>query len=410
MLGRLAHSQLLRYAGLFTWAMVGIPLVFDSWLNYFPDGEALEPLPGRPDLRIATLAYLAFGALYWMATHGLGVRRPRWTDILLLVALTASAIAFSHFSGTGLAGILLMIIAGVIPWLVPVSWGVAWLVVQHVALVPVFTAIDGFTPVTALLQAALYIGFSSFTFITALVARQQAQARDEQRRLNAELRATRALLAESSRVTERMRISRELHDLLGHHLTALSLNLEVASHLSEGRAQEHVRQAQSLAKLLLADVREAVSQLRGDDTLDLSEALRSLCDGVPGLDVQLTLPDRFAIDDPQRAHVLLRCAQELITNVVRHASADVLAREIRSSGDGLTMVARDNGGGAEPGGEGNGLRGKRERLAQFGGSLTIHTRPGQGFQATVELPVGRDAPKPVVPPAAAAPTATETSA
>ena len=112
------------------------------------------------------------------------------------------------------------------------------------------------------MQSLLYAGFSGFVFVTSLVARQQAQAREEQRRLNAELRATRALLAESARINERTRISRELHDLLGHHLTALSLNLEVAGHLVEGKAQEHVNQAHTLAKLLLSDVREAVSQLR----------------------------------------------------------------------------------------------------------------------------------------------------
>ncbi|HKO91377.1 MAG TPA: histidine kinase, partial [Polyangiaceae bacterium] len=54
----------------------------------------------------------------------------------------------------------------------------------------------------------------------ALATQKQAEAREEQRRLNAELRATRALLGESVRVNERTRISRELHDLLGHHLTA----------------------------------------------------------------------------------------------------------------------------------------------------------------------------------------------
>src|SRR5690606_35509497 len=106
-----------------------------------------------------------------------------------------------------------------------------------------------------------YVGFTGFAFVTGLVARQQAQAREDQRRLNAELRATRALLAESVRVNERTRISRELHDLLGHHLTALSLNLEIASHLADGAAREHVGQAQTLAELLLSDVREAVSQL-----------------------------------------------------------------------------------------------------------------------------------------------------
>src|SRR3546814_12823550 len=92
-----------------------------------------------------------------------------------------------------------------------------------------------------MLQSALYVGFSSFVFVTGLVAKQQVEARDEQRQLNSELRATRALLAESSRLSERMRISRELHDLLGHHLTALSLNLEVATHVSSGKALEPVR-------------------------------------------------------------------------------------------------------------------------------------------------------------------------
>src|SRR3546814_8458441 len=109
------------------------------------------------------------------------------------------------------------------------------------------------------MQAVLYVGFAGFVFVTSMVARQQAQARDEQRRLNAELRATRALLAESARVNERTRISRELHDLLGHHLTALSLNLEVASHITEGKAHEHVGQAHTLARLLLSDVRDRKS-------------------------------------------------------------------------------------------------------------------------------------------------------
>src|SRR3546814_803222 len=131
-----------------------------------------------------------------------------------------------------------------------------------------------------------------------MVARQQAQARDEQRRLNAELRATRALLAESARVNERTRISRELHDLLGHHLTALSLNLEVASHITEGKAHEHVGQAHTLARLLLSDVREAVSQIRGNDAIDMSATLLPLADNVPGLRIDMVMPKPFLSTTP----------------------------------------------------------------------------------------------------------------
>jgi len=231
-----------------------------------------------------------------------------------------------------------------------------------------------------------YLGFSSFVFVTALIAKRQVQAREEQRRLNAELRATRALLAESARVNERTRISRELHDLLGHHLTALSLNLEVAVHLTEGQAQEHVRQAHTLAKLLLTDVREAVSQLREGGAIDLAAALRPLVTQVPSLDIQLEIQPALIIDDPERAHVLLRCVQEIVTNTVRHARAGHLWIDLRREQDEVVVEARDDGHGADAYVAGNGLRGMRERLAQYGGTLDIETRRGAGFALRLAIP------------------------
>src|SRR4030095_15871945 len=104
----------------------------------------------------------------------------------------------------------------------------------------------------------------------------EAAARDELATVNRELLSTRALLAESSRVEERLRISRDLHDTLGHHLTALSLQLDVASRLTEGKAADHVRQAHAIAKLLLSDVRNVVSELRGSARVDITQAIRSL--------------------------------------------------------------------------------------------------------------------------------------
>ena len=73
------------------------------------------------------------------------------------------------------------------------------LLVSKLAVVPVFVRGLNFPMLEALMQSVLYAGFSGFVFVTSLVARQQAQAREEQRRLNAELRATRALLTESAR-------------------------------------------------------------------------------------------------------------------------------------------------------------------------------------------------------------------
>jgi len=385
MLNRLNHTQLLRYAGLFTWAMVGIPLVLNSW--YFPVAEVEETLLSKPDMVGSTVAYFAFGLAYWLVTHDLGARKPRWYDIVLLAVMTFAAIAVSQLTGTGLGGILLMIVAGVIPWLMPISAAVIWLILQHVALVPVFIKGQGFTPIAAILQTALYIGYSSFTFMTGLVARQQAQAREEQRRLNAELRATRVLLSESSRMSERLRIPRELHDLLGHHLTALSLNLEVAGHLTEGKAHDHVKQSHTLAKLLLTDVREAVSEMREERGIDLKTAFTSLVDGVTALKIHLDLPETLQLDDPDRAHVLLRCAQEIITNTVRHSGADELWLALSKTPDNIELSARDNGRGASNLTHGNGLRGMCERLSEFGGHLDIMNTTGQGLSLTAKLPI-----------------------
>ena len=109
----------------------------------------------------------------------------------------------------------MLVIAGVLPWLLPFWLGLIWVVLQNFSLAPVTAMLPGYGWFAAIMQGALYLGLSGFTFVTALVAKQQTDSREELRRLNAELRATRTLLTESSRIAERIRISRELHDLIG---------------------------------------------------------------------------------------------------------------------------------------------------------------------------------------------------
>jgi signal transduction histidine kinase len=384
MLARLNHSRLLRYAGLFTWAMVGLPLLLLSMQAVEVGDDSVGV--GRPPWQAWT-AWVLFGICYTWLTRGLGSRRVTPLDYAVLLMLTISAVGVSFFAESGLGSILLTVTAFLLPWLLPLSLGVVWLVLSWLAFLPVFTGGLKFAVIEALMLSFLYAGFSGFIFVTSLVARQQAQARDEQRRLNAELRATRALLAESARVNERTRISRELHDLLGHHLTALSLNLEVANHLTEGQAQEHVGQAHTLAKLLLSDVREAVSQLRDSDAIDMRATLLPLADNVPGLRIDMEMPQPFLLDDPERAHVLLRCTQEIITNAVRHAQAQILRLRYRQDARVVGLHARDDGRGADVLTAGNGLRGMRERLTAYGGCVEIETAVGSGFALRIELPL-----------------------
>ena len=388
MLGRLNHTNLLRFAGLYTWALVGLPIIMNIW--FLPPSRGVDG--SGVDVSMTALSYFGFGVCYWLATRSLGGgRREVVRHVILLLSMSATAVGVGFYTQTGLSAVLLVIMAGVLPWLASIQMSVLWLAVAHAALVYSFMVRNDFSFWEGLLQALFYAGFSAFVLTTGYVAKKQAQAREEQRRLNAELRATRALLADSARVNERTRISRELHDLLGHHLTALSLNLEVAGHLSEGRVREHVQQAHTLARLLLTDVREAVSQLREGGAIDLGAALRPLAENVPKLAIEMDIEQPLTVDDPERAHVLLRCAQEAITNVVRHAGASRLWLAARREGHNIVLHVRDDGRGSDQVTPGNGLRGLGERLRQHGGRLDVDTRRGQGFQLTITLPVAPNA-------------------
>lgn len=380
------HIRLLRYAGLFTYLCVGVPLLQVGWLS---DRLADIDQPNRLALLMWTACYLVFGLVYWLLTRNLGSRRYRIVKLLGLLVMTATAMGVGYYSQSGLCALLLVVAAVVLPWLLPLGVAVIALFAQYVLVVPVFLTFPTLGTLSlAIFQALVYLGFSVLTFVTAVIAQQQADARDEQRQLNAELRATRVLLAESTRMAERMRIARELHDLMGHHLTALSLNLEVTRHLVSAPAAEHVDVAQTIAKRLLTDVREVVSELRENDSMDLTAALHELATGVPGLDVRLNLPPRFSVQDPRRAEVVLRCAQEIITNAVRHARAEHLWVRFERTAEGeLWLEARDDGRGSDALRPGNGLNGMRERLAEFGGRLTITTASDRGFALDAWLPL-----------------------
>ncbi len=305
--------DLLRYAGLFAWLCASVPLLLRFWYA--------EPL-GTEQYMAWWILHLVFGFTYWNQVRSLPVRTSLPHRLLIVSVLTVSALGVCLVAQTSLGGILLADRgraaaldtaggdgAGLADWAKRASG--AWCSAPSRKLRLTDAALTG----------GLFLGISGFAFMIGNGRAAQHAARDELRKVNSELRATQALLADNTRIAERVRIARELHDLVGHHLTALTLNLEVATHLVDGKALEHVQQAHSLAKLLLADVREVVSEMRLDDKVDLAAALRTLVDGTPEPRIHLDLPSELALTDPLRAQVLLRCAQEMITNSVRHAQA-----------------------------------------------------------------------------------------
>ncbi len=377
-LSKHAPIDLLKYAGLSTWAFAAIPLLAQHWIY-------IQPLE-RSDQLAWLLLHLAFGAAYWHEAKPLPEQAEKNTQIFSLLLMLGSALVIGYISQSALPGILLLIVAVLLPWLLPRGWGLAWLLGQNVVLGMVISRIPGVTFTDATMLAGMFLAVSLFAFTASVVGMHNIRARDALRKVNSELRATQALLAENTRIAERVRIARELHDLVGHHLTALTLNLEVVTHLVEGKPLEHVQQAHSLAKLLLADVREVVSDMRENDKIDLAEALRALVEGVPEPKVHLNLPGELALTDPLRAQVLLRCAQEMITNSVRHARARNLWIEARSDAKSLYLMARDDGRGVNQVEMGNGLQGMSERLKQLGGKLEIESKPGAGFALFAWLP------------------------
>jgi len=204
-------------------------------------------------------------------------------------------------------------------------------------------------------------------------------------RTNAELRTTQSLLHESARLGERLRIARDLHDVMGHTLTTLTIHLDVAGKLTSGPAAEHVAHARTAAGELLDQVRAVVSRFRVEP-LDLRAALETLAAGAQGLRVLLRLPPDLAVSDPARAETIVRCVQEIITNTLRHARAHELVIEMRNEHGGLVITAQDDGRGGRftPG---HGLEGMRERFENLGGSLAISSAQGAGFTVKGVLPL-----------------------
>jgi signal transduction histidine kinase len=240
--------------------------------------------------------------------------------------------------------------------------------------------------VAILIQCLILPMMLLYSYCLGLVGSTEWRNRRELARVNAELKATQQLQAESARLAERLHIARELHDAIGHHLAALSINLQLASHLATGEAAAPVREAHLVTRTLLADVREVVSALREESAIDLRAAIETLVSGVKRPIIHLATSDELKDTDPLQAHTLFRCAQELITNAVRHARARNLWLTLERGAEGISLRARDDGQGALELQPGNGLRGLRERVEEFGGHLQIQTQLGAGFSAEIFLP------------------------
>ena len=311
---------------------------------------------------------------------------PRWRIAALVAVLCALEIAWLPKKPVGF--IFLTLVAAQMASLVPGWIAAAWVLAQSLVMGWIYAQIVPAWEAQAYI--AVYLGFQAFAHIVVRAALREAAARDELARAHAELRAKEAMLVESQRLAERARIGRDLHDVLGHHLAAMSLNLEAAAHLTEGEARATVERARSLAKKLLDDVREVVTELRSEPGWDLEQALTRLAAELPSPRIHVEVaPDVRVVPDAALAETLIRCAQELMTNAARHSGAESLWITLRRGERGIELRARDDGRGSARADLvclGLGLAGLEQRFQALGGRFEVASAPGQGFTVTAWLP------------------------
>jgi len=325
-------------------------------------------------------SYIIFGsALTWIARSRSASGGRRLLRLSLLMVESVSGLTAIYLSGNGTMSALLVIVAAQLPHLVPLHSALIWIAVQTVVNALLFARYNWTNSIAI-------GGFQAFALASSILAVRERGARQKLTAANRELLATRVRLAESSRVEERLRIARDLHDTLGHHLTALSLQLDVASRLADGRAAEHISEAHGITRLLLSDVRAVVGQMRDQPRVDLRDALRALASTSRDPTVHLTLPVSLELNDEPREQALLRAVQEIITNAVRHSMARNVWITVEFREDRIELLGRDDGRGAAAVVPGHGLAGMQERFEELGGKVAFSTAVGHGFEVRGFIP------------------------
>lgn len=333
------------------WAMAVI------WLGFlfFPVVGTLQADVSTP-ARVATLAAIGvFAALYV-----LGYTAWERHALLVLAGLVACGLALVPVLGIDALGVTpyigaysaLQVPAPQWRWTTPV-----------VAAVPVLSLLGDDFPAFFFILVWPIIG--GCTIVRVLT---DAQVRTDADRQSLVL------------VAERERVARDVHDVLGHSLTVLSVKAELAARLVDldpERAKAELASIQETARQALAEVRATVGGLRaGNLEAELAAAPRVLSDA----GIATTVVGDVADTDPRHRALLAWVLRESVTNVVRHSDAAAVVIELGPRGISVT----DDGTGCD-GSEGNGLRGMRERVAGMGGTLAVGPAT-PGTRVEVALP------------------------
>jgi two-component system, NarL family, sensor histidine kinase DesK len=345
------------------------------WLFYLsqPFEEILQHhgatrVMGLIVLFLFALAYIGFfGRIRWVGLGAGGL--PTWQRLLYLAGMLALCFLMLPSAGQKALTCLVYIAA------------IAMMALDvRIAVVVVALLLGG-----AELSMRLVPGWSddgSYGFAIFLGALAVFGLRRAVQR-SIELNATRQDMAKLAVQEERNRFARDLHDILGHSLTVITVKAELAGKLIEanpGRAAAEVADVESLARAALADVRAAVAGYR---ELSLAGELVSARAALQAAEIKPDLPTTMDEVPEENRELFAWVVREGVTNVVRHSGAKRCT--IRISATQIEVL--DDGKGPTPGGgaSGHGLVGLRERANGAGASLQVGKAPGGGFRLAVRV-------------------------
>jgi two-component system sensor histidine kinase DesK len=325
-----------------------------------------DPTSGWSDWALAAVAGVAVAALFVLAVLRPG--RARWRCTVPITVLGALLTPFN--SGAAVLFVYAAASAGVsesrrsaLRWLLGLSILVSFMMV--VSPVPMPWRLVGLLP--------------SLLFLWIVGTMQIGQA--ERERAETELRIRNARIEHLAIISERERIARDLHDLLGHSLTAVVMRAQLIG-VDPSLAQQEAAEIERTARQALTQVRRAVAGWRRASLSAEVDAARAMLESL-GVRVEVRRDELVTLAETTE-HELALALREAATNVARHADARSCHIDIGYEGDELRLVVADDGVGGDAR-DGNGLTGLRERIAALGGD--VQRRGSAGTTVTIALPL-----------------------
>ncbi|MGD2179985.1 sensor histidine kinase [Lusitaniella coriacea] len=301
-------------------------------------------------------------------------------SLFLYLALTKSCFLLDR------RDIMITAIATGIAWLGCDAWRLPGMIVWARENMPEYWENPQRAIVASLINnTGVYIAACTFVLLLSLTVVSERRSRQKALNLAKEVETLATAL-------ERTRIAREIHDSLGHSLTTLDVQLELAQRLYERdphRAADALSAAKGLSSQSLADVRRSVSAMR-EEGFDLNGAMRMLIEQFPrDLALQIDLQTNFPQLPLQTSHQLYCIVREALTNVQKHSRATHITVRGSQTPNGVLLVISDNGIGFDlcATWEGFGLRGMQERVQILDGEIKVESMPGRGTRIEVKIPL-----------------------